>query len=469
MEEETPVAKKTEEEIELQEIEVNIIGNMRSAAKSNTAKHLIKKHNFITIRDNNTLLIYKEGYYQDIARSVIAEEVKKIWKKETATHIIKEIISAHIIPQTYIEREEVNNHPNLTCLKNGILNLETGELQPHTPQHYFTFQLPINHNPDAICEKFETFLKEVTEDETDIYTILQLIGYCLWRDYPTAKVFVLLGAGRNGKSVLMNVIKEFLGEKNVRGMSMHQLEHDHFSTYYLFSRHANMNPDISNKRINTSGTIKKLTGNDLLDCNVKHSDYATFRNFAKLIFAANELPSSDDSTSAWLERWIFLKFPHKFNGDPCPHCHVTHEVKKNLIDELTTEEELSGILNLITQALITLRNNNWDFTLSEKAKGIEKEYARLSDTSKAFIDDMIILDENGEIEKGELYSEYAKYAKNVGDDPMTTQVFSQRLKQHVPEVRDKKGTKGRRFWVGIKILETVIQGDFRDNEDGWTT
>jgi len=450
-----------------EEINLMCIAHQTNQALSRTADHIIESTKILTAEDNKELFIYHEGYYQKNSNAIIEPIIKNLWQDKLKRNYINEIIQAHIIPQTYIPREQLNNNIEYTNLKNGVLNLTTGLLEPHNPNYNFTFQLPVNYKPEATCPKIETFLKQVCKEETDIETIYELISYCLYRSYPLAKVFVLLGGGRNGKSTLIEVIKAFLGADNIRNMSMHQLEHDTYSKGYLFGKHANMNPDVGNKKLITSGAIKSLTGGDMIDSNVKHKDYMRFKNFAKLIFASNELPSSDDTSYAWMSRWIFLKFPHNFDGEKCQECHQIHPMDKNLLSKLTTEEELSGLLNKVIPALLRLKNNGWNFTLSSYVKNMEKEYARLSDPVKAFIEDFIEEDEYEKVSKTDVYNAYSNYVYDLGDKPIMSNAFTQKLKQYIPSLKDTR-TGNTKYWLGLKLREKHLQSDLNnvDNPGG---
>jgi putative DNA primase/helicase len=68
--------------------------------------------------------------------------------------------------------------------------------------------------------------------------------------------------------------------------------------------------------------------------------------YAKLIFSTNKIPETEDESDAYFRREIILSFPNRFEdgkgADP------------NLLNKLTTEEELSGIFNVLAIALRTL-------------------------------------------------------------------------------------------------------------------
>ena len=55
------------------------------------------------------------------------------------------------------------------------------------------------------------------------------------------------------------------------------------------------------------------------------------------MFSANSVPDSPDTSPAYLRRWLVIPFPNRFEGD---------KADRNLLDKLTTPEELSGFLSL---------------------------------------------------------------------------------------------------------------------------
>lgn len=449
-----------------EEVQLLIIGKQRATARSKIADHLLKKYNLKTTSDTKEILAYKDGHFQNIGEDIVATETKHLMGVHCTSGDINEIINAHIKPQTFTDRKLFNNDLTRTCLENGVLNLETGELEPHSPDHMFTFKMNVSYDPEAECKNIIKFLEEVTLAPLDIQTIFEVFAYCLYRKYPKAKVIVLIGSGRNGKSTLLSLLKKFLGRDNIRSLSMQQLEHNQFAKIHLFGKHANINPDIGNKKIECNGVIKQLTGSDEVDCDVKFKGNAKFENFAKLIFGTNDLPTSDDTSDAWNSRWIFLKFPHKFmEGKICPRCRCEH----NVIPELDTilEKELPGLLNEVLKAYKRLKENNWNFTQSEETRLMEDEYHTISDPVAGFIKDCIVEEERASVPKKEIHDAYRNFCQDIGEQPLAGNQFSVRFKQLLSGVTETRSGRQRK-WVGIKLRETDIQSglDNIDNPNG---
>ena len=83
-------------------------------------------------------------------------------------------------------------------------------------------------------------------------------------------------------------------------------------------------------------------GGDTIPAERKFQDRFRFRNEARLIFGANELPQHVKGGFAWNRRWIIIDFPVTFEGK---------KEDKSLERKLQTDEELSGLLNFTLTAL----------------------------------------------------------------------------------------------------------------------
>ena len=101
--------------------------------------------------------------------------------------------------------------------------------------------------------------------------------------------------------------------------------------------------DLKSQKLTTTGNSKTLVPEDPVRAQKKYGHPFCYRNTAKLIFSTNKIPDSYDKSYAYLKRWLILSFDKVFHG-------ITKDT--NLINKLTTPEELSGMLNL---ALIALR------------------------------------------------------------------------------------------------------------------
>ena len=100
-----------------------------------------------------------------------------------------------------------------------------------------------------------------------------------------------------------------------------------------------------------------------------------------MVFSANKIPDSDDTSHAYYKRWLILAFERSF----------TEGTKDtDLIHKLTTDEELSGLLNM---ALVGLRQLEKEGGFRDIAvEDVKRDYERKSNTVKAFLEDRCMMD-----------------------------------------------------------------------------
>ncbi|HNC20617.1 DUF5906 domain-containing protein, partial [Accumulibacter sp.] len=109
---------------------------------------------------------------------------------------------------------------------NGLLvrNGDTWEIVPHCPDDGQLSCLPYGYDSKADCPRWRQFLVEVQPDPAVQLFLQELVGYILLGvSRPRAEVFfVLLGIGKNGKSVFIELIRLLVGESACGALSMHQ-------------------------------------------------------------------------------------------------------------------------------------------------------------------------------------------------------------------------------------------------------
>lgn len=402
------------------------------------AQKLMEEDIFITLEDTQEILYYKDGIYK-AAESKIDKLARDILDEEASIHIINEIIG-HIKGSTYISRKKFDINPYVICVENGILNLESGEIEEFSPDKYFLTKLPIIFNKEKDCPKINKFLLEILKEE-HTKTILELFGYCLLRDYPFHKAFMFVGDGANGKSTLINLLKEFLGHENCSAIPLQDLDTTRFAVASLHRKLANLFADLPPKQLVGTGKFKMLTGQDIISGERKFKEHFTFKNYAKLIFSTNKVPKTKDDTTAFWRRWIMINFPNSFEGK---------KAEKRLVEKLTVPSELSGLLNLAIASLKSLISNG-EFTGTMSTTDIKELYTRMSDSIGAFIMDCAEFDSESYIGKRELYSSYCEYCREKSYPTLNEQTFHKNLPQYLSVTQERIGKDRKYTWKGIKL------------------
>jgi P4 family phage/plasmid primase-like protien len=373
---------------------------------------LLRSNSIKTIIETNEILIYSNGKYdrngEQIIKGIIEATFGSImnWKnkpilnKNVVSEIVEKIRNRTRVPIVMINnRVDPITGDSLLNLNNGILNLNTRELKPHSADYVFLNKLPIDYNPEARCPKYEAWRNTVLHTKFHA-PVDEMMGAILWPDYKIQKAFMLYGGPRTGKGTLLRIITAMIGDDNCSHVSLQEFATDKFKSANLFGKMMNSYGDLPANVIMDVGQFKTLTGEDTTEYQKKFCDSVNFANTAKLVFGANDIPRIKNDDPAFYNRWIIITFPHSFLG---------HEDAR-LEEEIKTPEELSGILNLALDGLDRLRKNRWGMSYTEDAAAL---YRRASNPVAAFLEDEYEPSSNMRdyVTKKELLEAYKIYAR----------------------------------------------------------
>jgi DNA primase catalytic core len=419
-------------------------GNLRV---KKLGEYVMSLHRFITFEDTKNIFHYRNGVYVPGGEDVIARIVQTSLGDASKKRHISEILN-FVQLETLIPRDRINHDQRRINLLNGLYNLETDQLESHTLDYISIVQLPVNYDKDAECPLIEKFVSEVIEPRR-IPLIYEFLGYCMIPDTRIEKSIMFLGKGANGKSVMLSMFGEFLGGQNTSAESLHMLEKDPYSTAELYGKLANIFPDLASRAIYENSTFKMLTGNEKeIRAQRKFEHPFKFKNTARLIFSANELPPVPGHDFAYFRRWVLLKFPNTFEGK---------KADKSLIDKLTKPEELSGLFNLCVQALkVLLQRGEYSYDLTTEE--VMKLYRINSDPIAQFADDCI-LHSDKHTAKSLMYNHYIVWCKKNEVEPQHTNVFSKRFKK-LGYDDGRGGSDGDRYYMWKNCSVNVnVQGE----------
>jgi len=410
------------------------------------AEELCETYHFETLDK----LIYRynnNGLYVPDGEAFIEREAQKLLGGNALTHTINEVVN-WIKRETYTKVSQFDHHPDILNCLSGLLDVRTLELYDHTPGYPSLIQIPVFYDPSFDAPGISRFLTEILKPE-DINTILELFGYCLLRELPHQKAFLLVGEGANGKSTLIELLRAFLGKSNCSSVSLQELEEDKFKKAELFAKLANLSSDIPSKGLYHIGTFKMLTGGDKITAEKKFGHPFQFTNFAKLVFSANRPPKifNEDTRALW-RRFIIIDFPNTFSDDMAD---------KHLLAKLTTGDELSGLLNLALKALQRLWSKD-GFSYNKTVEDIAERYTMLSDPILSFVNEQCELDGDATIDKQILYESFAQYCQDRQIPAISKESFGRNLKNS-PTLKigsTRSSSDGHRAycWRGIKIRES---------------
>ena len=231
------------------------------------------------------------------------------------------------------------SRPLLNCT-NGMVDLRTGELLPHSPEHMSYVQVTAAYEPDTATPNYDAWLREALRQEgaTDaevaamVDDIEETAGTMLDPSRTPSKTLFLFGPSRSGKSTFLRLLRAVAGARNTSAVTLHNLATDQFAAANLYGKMLNVAADLSNKHVEDLSLFKMITGEDVVQANRKYGNQFEFTNQCLVAFSANELPTVSEASRAYAERMKPFNFPNSFAG----------REDKTLEDKLMSE--LPGIL-----------------------------------------------------------------------------------------------------------------------------
>ncbi len=431
--------------------------------------------NVITMSNSEKSLIYTDGVYKEASNLMLKSFFLSLGA--TTNNIRAECLET-LKASTVIDEKEMDNDPFTICVENGLLSInpETWEitLLPHDPNYMNMIKLPVSYVPGSDCPKIKQFIKDlfITNQcpecnrvidgntcptcktkgiETGYNSVLiveELFGYLIFKRYFIHKAFLFIGAGRNGKSTLLNLIRNFLGNENVTSIPIHKLG-DRFTPSELFGKLANVSGDISSDALKHTERFKEITGEDFLLVERKFQQPFYMVNVAKQIFTGNQAPKTGDGSYGFYSRFIILNFLKRFDFEP----GADKSPNPNLLRDLTSPEELSGLLNLALERLKDLVANN-KFTgalsVSETSEMFE-ELSNPEDVIRQFYGDCLVPQPNGYVGTVALDQRFQEWTKIYGYKPIYINVFIKLMKK-IYHLRDmRKMIDGRYITVLVGV------------------
>ena len=303
------------------------------------------------------IYVYNNKFYESNTvwslKRLINEKCKKEIKKYGNTHIVNEILNA-VLYESKINIPALNIDERYVSFDNGILNLETRALGPHSRDKFIIYGVNGKYLGKGCYYSpvFEQFMQSITGgDENLKLRILQIIGFLLTVDTSAKAFFVFQGMPDSGKSILMDFIKLLISESVNMPFDIKEFGAK-FSVSALFGKILSMAPDMPPIAIdsNAVGKIKQITGNDWISTDVKNEAMLKFKCKARIVMITNHAILLKQRDDAFINRAVVVPFRYTV---------PLENQNKNLLNELYEERDF--IITNAINAYFEWRDNHSQF------------------------------------------------------------------------------------------------------------
>lgn len=396
------------------------------------------KNNHHIKRINNQLHIYKDGIYVPGLAEIEGGMISHIPDLNQAKR--KEVLS-------YLDILLRDNTPVSSAdyigFRNGILNIKTKELIEYTPDVIITNKINWDYNPHAYDELLDQTLNKISCNDAEIRSSLEeMVGYCFFRRNELGKAFILSGEGSNGKSTLLNMIRNLLGRSNCSSLDLKKIG-DRFSTVMLFGKLANIGDDISSEFLADVAEFKKVVTGDTIAAEQKGQPKFDFDPYCKLIFSSNSIPRMGKGAdfNAIKRRLVIIPFNARFSKDDPDYVPY-------ISDKLKTQSAMEYLILLGLKGLERILDNRM-FTESEASRKELDEYEITSNPIVGFVAEY---QEDGIINQptNEVYNLYIVYCNDNKLSAVGHRKFVNQIKKEMNLECKQMRVKGKREQVLVR-------------------
>ena len=387
---------------------------------------------------------------------------KHALRSESAGRIAGMLDLAHADKNIATATAAFDTDPFAFSCANGTLDLHTGALRPHAHGDLITKRTPVAFDADAKCPLWEWFLLSIMNQDAEMVAFLQrAIGYSLTGDTREDAIFFMHGGGDNGKSTMVDILHNLLGDYGI-GAS--------FDTFLIKKNKGGPSDDLASLRGSRFVTapeapdgerfderlLKELSGGDLVTCRSLYCKFFSYRPCFKIWFTGNHRPTIRGTDNGIWRRLKMIPFKVVFHDNTPENAHKPEHLRKDPLLPESLITEMPGILAWAVRGCLDWQRSGLCVPLT--AREANKSYRTSMDSIGAFLEERCIVSPNANSIHSELYRNYADWAKASNEYQHTTMAFGIKLEEReFLRCRTNTGAKG---WKGVSLKPLAIPERF---------
>lgn len=357
-------------------------------------------------------------------------------------------------PMVAVRLDEFDKHHHLLAVKNGVIDLRTGELMPHDPAYLITRQVGYVYRQDARAPRWDQFLTEVFPNQPEMPAYMQrMVGYSITGETDEQCFAIFWGRGSNGKSVYTDCLTRIF---------------DDITTVTPFSTFEQRpNGGIPNDiaalngarlvvasegeagRFMNESLIKRATGKDPLTARFLNREFFTFYPEFLLTLLTNAKPTFRGADEGLWRRVKLIAWDRHFAPD-----------ERDARLPMTLLAEAEGILAWAVRGAVEWYANGLQDP--KRIRDATAEYRATSDILEGFLPGKYIHDENGKVEATQVFKDFQEWADS--NNHLDLKKWSSRAFYGAMEERQiirKRSTGGKFVLQGLRrARQTDLEPDW---------
>jgi len=389
------------------------------------------------------------------------------------SHLLSDVVN---LTQAYITQPYWNDDPDKLAFKNGVLEMSTGEFLDHDKEHYLTWGLDFDYDPQAESGPIIEWLKKTQYGDVERVQVLRAwLKACLvGKGHELQRFLEVIGPGGRGKSTFANLCCALVGNGNYASTTLNQLEQSRFEIASIKGKRLTLIND-SERYGGSAQIFKALTGGDNLRFEEKNKNVGEpFVYTGMVMVCANEPIQTTDNTSGLTRRRLTVEFNRPL-WDKNSQAVEMIKLENGEVNGLW-KSYLPGLVNWVLE-MDTKDMREYLLDTYEKVhhlKGVRNNILLTSNNLVEWLQSEVVYDEKSVSAVGKkipaakeskerycnsnfhLYASYCSYCEDTGSKPVGQKRFISLLldccknQLGIKEIR-QFSKKGRPFVKGLVI------------------
>jgi P4 family phage/plasmid primase-like protien len=316
------------------------------------------------------------------------------------------------------------------------IDITTGRLigtLDSSPDYMFTESLAVDYNSSAVCPLFDRTLTEVLEEQADIDLVLNWSTLTLIPHSKHECCLMCIGAGGNGKSIVMEAIANPIGASHVSRVTLNQICGNNRKHVFRMERKLlNLSTETEIKRIAENTVFKTIVSGEQFTTDKIFEHGFEMQTNCKLCFLLNNMPEFEGGSNAEPRRLEFAHFPKTFEGEA-----------KNLDLKDQLKDEAPGILRKLMERIpqvIRMKTLGIAGKASQEAK---ERFKITNNLPKAFVDQCLLLEQplSSFVVRDDLWKCYRRFAHEYNTNSGFRDEAFKRMYVYRPKLRSLEKRK----------------------------
>ena len=412
--------------------------NRGISVNADTLAHSISKNvAYLNVRQcgevKQRLFLFRNGVYERAAKTDMDAMIRRYLPVGTGKSSILTEVGKLLLccEEHYCALAELDSDARYINFRNGLLNVETMELEDPRPEVLSTLQISCNYDPeDKDMPVFRRFLTTLCTDPEGQYdaereAVLQEFSGLAISNVPARflkkALMLYYPEGNTGKSQFLGLLNDLVGGDHIANISMQDMgSSNRFCLGPLIGKRLVCVGDQGGSVIKDGSVFKELTGGDPVKSEEKFKDPQTIQWNGAILLACNVLPTIlDDHGNHMFERLEILPFYNVI-----PESERDPEILAKIL------KEKSAVVNWMLQGLRRLMENGYKLTPCAASEEVMEEYRMRQDTVSAFLSSRYCITKRDKdrVEKAFFEAEYGVWCTQNDMDPLPPRELNRRLK-----------------------------------------